>query len=150
MKPPASTPSCAADSVLADEYDDALAAAAYIAPDHRGHLWRIQPLHFPKPNASLFTGHSLICVEQYNGPGEIAAYHPICLASSEIEAIAMISQDYHRRSAENGDLCPEGYALWTRAADGHYQRTAEISRASTSHENPLEDEGQCDFPDALR
>lgn len=130
MNPP-NTPasSCAADSVLADEYDDALAAAAYTATDHRGLLWHIQPLRFPKPNASLFTGHSLICVEQYNGPGEIAAYQPVCIARSQVEAIDMISDDYHRRKPENDDLCPEGYALWTRAADGHYQRTAEISRA---------------------
>lgn len=128
MNTHATAPSCAADAVLADEYDDALAAAAYTATDLDGNLWRIQPLRLPPtPRHTMFTGHSLICVEQYNGPGEIAAYQPICLASSEVEAITLISQDYHRRSAENGDLCPEGYALWTRAADGHYQRTAEIS-----------------------
>jgi hypothetical protein len=117
------------DSVLADEYDDALAASAYQTTDPNGDLWTIQPLQPHPACRPLFTGHSLICVEQYNGPGEIACYQPVCLASSEIEAITLISQDYLHRSAEAGDLCPEGYALWTRDDRGHYRRTAEISKA---------------------
>lgn len=103
---------------------------SFISTDIRGDGWLIQPLLMPPtPRHTMFASHSLICVEQYNGPGEIAAYQPVCLASSEAEAIFIISHDYRRRTPENGDLYPEGYALWTRNANGHYQRAAEISRA---------------------
>lgn len=128
-RPYTPAPSYAADSDLADEYDDALAEHAYTATSRDGVRWHIQPRRHDVAAAYKlnFPDHSLICVEQYNAPDEIGCYEPVGIASGRDEALDMISHDYHRRSAENGDLCPEGYALWTRDEHGHYRRTAEIT-----------------------
>ena len=104
-------------------------------PDHTetsrdGHQWRIQPLHLVTGRWNLlFTSHSLIVMEQADGP-----YEPVGIASGQDEALDLISHDYHRRKPENDDLCPEGYALWTRDSSGHYACTkgTQASKNSTS------------------
>lgn len=110
----------------AHHLDEALADRVYTATSRDGHRWNIQPTRLV---STLFTTHSLICVEQYNGPSEIDCYEPVGIASSQDEALDLISHDYHRRKPENDDLCPEGYALWNRDPSGHYRRDAEITKA---------------------
>jgi hypothetical protein len=100
--------------------DEALAALAHTATSRDGHRWHIQPLRL----LTLFTTHTLIVMEQSDGP-----YEPVGIASSQDEALDLISHDYHRRKPENDDLCPEGYALWNRDPNGHYRRAAEITKA---------------------
>lgn len=111
--------------------DAALASCAHTATSRDGHRWHIQPTRHNMASVChhLFTTQSLICVEQYNGPGEIDCYEPVGIASGRDEALDLISHDYHRRKPENDDLCPEGYALWNRDPNGHYRRDAEITKA---------------------
>lgn len=106
-------------------HDPTLADRAYIAPSRDGHHWHIrwhhQPTHLRR---YLFTSHTLIVMEQSDGP-----YEPVGIASSQDEALDLISHDYHRRKPENDDLCPESYTLWNRDANGHYRRDATITKA---------------------
>lgn len=107
--------------------DEALANLAFKLTDIHGDLWHFQPdrLHLQTP----IDGDTLITVEQYHGPGEVAAYEPVGIACNEREALQMITEDYHRRSPDNDDLCPEAYALWSRGPHGHYRRDATITKA---------------------
>lgn len=102
--------------------DAALAERAYTLTDDHGRDWRFQPdrLNLPK----RLTSHLLIIMEQSDGP-----YEPVGSAVDQDEALELIADDYHRRSPENGDLCPEHYALWNRDPNGHYRRAATITKA---------------------
>jgi len=94
---------------------------AYTDTSHDGVEWHIQPTRIL---SALFTTHALIVMEQSDGP-----YEPVGSASSQDEALDMISYDYHRRKPENDDLCPESYALWNRDPSGHYRHDATITKA---------------------
>ena len=105
--------------------DAALADHGYIIHAPSGTQWHIQPTSLQRvARHHLFTTHTLIVMEQSDGP-----YEPVGIASSQDEALDLISHDYHRRKPENDDLCPEGYALWNRDPNGHYRRDAEITKA---------------------
>lgn len=104
----------------AHNLDAALADHGYVRASN-GTQWHIQP---DRLGAPLFTSHTLITMEQADGP-----YEPVGIASGCDEALDMISHDYHRRKPENDDLCPEHYALWNRDPNGHYRRDATITKA---------------------
>lgn len=106
--------------------DAALAERAFTATSRDGVRWHIQPerLDIASLYHLLFTSDTLITMEQADGP-----YEPVGIASSQDEALDMISHDYHRRSPENDDLCPEHYALWSRGRNGFYRRDATITKA---------------------
>jgi len=99
---------------------------AHTATSRDGHRWHIQPTRHNMAAVChlLFTTHALIVMEQSDGP-----YEPVGSASSQDEALDMISYDYHRRKPENDDLCPESYALWNRDPSGHYRHDATITKA---------------------
>ena len=103
----------------------ALAKKAFRFTGIHGDLWRFQPerLNLQIP----IQVETLITVEQYNGPGEVAAYEPVCIACGE-EVMFMIDSDYCGRSAENGDFCPEAYGLWSRSSNGRWRRDATVSK----------------------
>lgn len=101
--------------------DAALAERAYTTASRDGVEWHVQP---ERILSTVWTLHTLITMEQADGP-----YEPVGIASSQDEALDMISHDYHRRRPENDDLCPEHYALWNRDPNGHYRRDATITKA---------------------
>lgn len=102
--------------------DAALAERAFTLTDIHGDLWRFEP---DRLNLLTPIAHEvMILMEQSDGP-----YEPVGIACNEREALELITNDYHRRSPANDDLCPEHYALWSRDPNGHYRRDATITKA---------------------